>query len=338
MFVGVDGGTGDMQAVIVDAEGSICGRGTSGPSNDPEVVGRMHPRVGAHVVDSIRQALDEADAEPAQIRALSLNLSGDPTALTLEHASEWLAPLDLAEGTVLAIDQDGLSAWAAAGFPDPAIWVLLGTNCGSEGVRNGRRVAHPLARLDLDAHLGRAVGAATIGSLGLALAIHGELGGSPTQLSSAFAEALHAAGWQDLEDWAANHTSSAERAELFRTVSDVAARGDGVAVDLLRASARSIADATRALARRMHVGQSAEPVTIVLAGNVWRAGGVLLDEFRTSMSRQLPAAELHVNEVSQAQGAALLAMRHAGLERGPEIFSYWDGATRAWRKPSNAAS
>jgi len=60
VFVGVDGGTGDMEAVVVDAKGAILGRGHAGPSNDPEMVGRMHPAVGEHVVASIREALGAA--------------------------------------------------------------------------------------------------------------------------------------------------------------------------------------------------------------------------------------------------------------------------------------
>jgi N-acetylglucosamine kinase-like BadF-type ATPase len=157
LFAGVDGRTGDMEAVIVDDRGEIRGRGHSGPSNDPEVVGRMHPSVDEHIVQALRQALDEAGTDAAHIEALSLNLSGDPRQMTDDRARAWLAPLQLSDQTVVAIDQDGLSAWAAADFPDPAIWVLLGTNCGSEELRDGQRVRHPLARLDLVAHHGRAV-------------------------------------------------------------------------------------------------------------------------------------------------------------------------------------
>ena len=177
VFVGVDGGTGDMEAVVVNGGGSVLGRGKGGPSNDPEVVGRMHPQVGEHIVGAICQALDSASLNAKEIEAVSLNLSGDPSALTPRRAREWLAPLKLNPDASLAIDQDGLSAWAAGGFPDPALWVLLGTNCGSEGMLDGRKVAHPLAKLDLDAHLGRAVGGAVVGTWALGLAVRAALGG-----------------------------------------------------------------------------------------------------------------------------------------------------------------
>jgi hypothetical protein len=62
-------------------------------------------------------------------------------------------------------------------------------------------------------------------------------------------------------------------------------------------------------------------VTVLLAGKAWQAGGILLEEFQTALHGKLPGASIKVNDVSQAEGAALLAMRHAGLEPGPEIFT-----------------
>ena len=60
---------------------------------------------------------------------------------------------------------------------------------------------------------------------------------------------------------------------------------------------------------------------VVLAGSAWQADGILVETFHETVQRELPGAILQRNEVSQAQGAALLAMRHAGLYRGPEIFA-----------------
>jgi hypothetical protein len=92
--------------------------------------------------------------------------------------------------------------------------------------------------------------------------------------------------------------------------------------DLLRLSAREIADATCVLATAMGVGAQDQPaVAVLLTGKAWRAGGILLDEFQRSLQTRLPRTHIQINEVSQAEGAALLAMRHAGLEPGPEIFT-----------------
>jgi len=117
LYIGVDGGTGDMESVVVDVTGAIRGRGSAGPSNDPAMVGRMHPRVGSHVVGAVQEALAAAGASPRHVQAISLNLSGDPSRLKRAQAREWLSPLELSRETLIAIDQDGLSAWAAGGLP-----------------------------------------------------------------------------------------------------------------------------------------------------------------------------------------------------------------------------
>ena len=320
LFVGVDGGTGDMEAVLVDGTGAIRGRGKAGPSNDPAMVGRMHPLVGEHVVDAVRQALRAAGVTSRDVSALSLNLSGDPGRLTREQAAEWLAPLELSSATVVAIEQDGLSAWAAGGFPDPAIWVLLGTNCGSEGMLNGRKMVHPLARVDLDAYLGQPVGAAVMGTWALGAAMHAQLGGPGTGLYAAYLDHLRVRDLDALVRWSREHTTSDERADLFPTLIEVATAGDPVASAIVREAAGRIADATRALARYMDVGLSERPpVAVLLAGKAWRAGP-LRTAFESRLREELPGAQLQVPDVTQAEGAALLAMRHAGLQIGPDIF------------------
>ena len=113
---------------------------------------------------------------------------------------------------------------------------------------------------------------------------------------------------------------------MFRVLAEVAGadgnQADDPAAELLRLSAGEIADATCVLAAAMQVGSNDQaPVTVLLAGKAWQAGGILLHDFETSLRRKVPAASIAVNQVSQAEGAALLAMRHAGLEPGPEIFT-----------------
>jgi N-acetylglucosamine kinase-like BadF-type ATPase len=192
---------------------------------------------------------------------------------------------------------------------------------------DGRKVAHPLARLDLDAHLGRAVGGAVVGTWALGLAVRAALGGPPTRLLEAYQRELKAKDWHDLVGWAEEHATSDERSQLFRVLAETAGKedpthaSDDPATDLLRLSAREIADATCVLAAAMQVGSGDQPqVAVLLTGKAWQAGGILLEEFQTALHGKLPQTRITVNEVSQAEGAALLAMRHAGLEPGPETF------------------
>lgn len=310
-FVGVDGGTGDVEAVVLDERGQQVGRGTAGPSRDPEGPG-MHPEVGAHLVKAISEALAEAGAEARRLRSVSLNLSGDPRQLTVENARRWLGPLGLPPDTSVAVEEDGLSAWAAAGFPDPAIWVLLGTHWGSGGMLDGSKVEHPLDRLDMDAEHGALAEGSNIGTWALGRAVHAGLGGTPTRLFAAYLRALGARDVQGLIDWARAHTRADERAELYRVASDVATAGDAVARALFENAGTRIGEGTVALGRYMGVAD--RRVVVLLAGKAWRAGDVLLDPFRRALRAGLPRAEMLVTRLSQAQGSALLALRHAGCE------------------------
>ena len=318
-FVGVDGGTGDTEGVVMDRSGRVVGTGHGGPTNDPEVVGRMHPNVGEHLVRAIGQALEQAGLSAGDLTAVSLNLSGDKQALTEENARAWLAPLGVPERCPLAVEDDGLSAWAAGGFPDPAIWVLLGTNCGSGGMLGGRIVEHPLDRLDLDAHQGELVGAARIGTLALSSALHAGLGGRPTRLLHAFSESLAAPDLDRLIRWAREHVSADERADLCRVAAEVADTGDALARELFQRAGDVIGRATVAMAR--HMGVADRPVAILLTGKVWKAGDVLLESFRRSTMSGISKGEIRMNDISQARGAALLAMRHAGVEPDSGVFT-----------------
>jgi N-acetylglucosamine kinase-like BadF-type ATPase len=318
-FVGVDGGTGDMEAVAVDAAGRVLGRGHSGPSNDPAVVGRMHPRVGDHLVEAIGQALRQAGLSADGLRAVSLNLSGDPEVLTLDNARSWLAPLGLPESCGLAVEDDGLSAWAAGGFPDPCIWVLLGTNCGSGGMLDGRKVEHPLGDLDLGAQRGLPIGGEKIGTLALSRAVHSQLGGRPTRLFDVCRDALRVPDLDGLIQWAREHTTADDRATVAKAAAEAAAAGDQVARELFERAGERAGQATVAMGHYM--GMADRPVTILLSGKAWRAGEMLLKRFRETTLAGLPKAELRINELSQAQGAALLAMQHAGLQPGPKVYA-----------------
>ncbi len=316
LFVGVDGGTGDVEAVVLDERGRQCGRGEGGPSRNPAGPG-MHPTVGSHLVHAISGALTAAGARAEDVLSVSLNLSGEPSELTLDNARVWLAPLGLPERTRIAVEEDGLSAWAAGGFPDPAIWVLLGTHWGSGGMLRGDKVEHPLDRLDMDAEHGALAEGANVGTWALGRAVHAGLGGSPTRLYDAYVKELGARDVQGLIDWARQHTNKDERADLYRVASETAARGDPVARELFEYAGVRIGEGTVALGRYM--GLADRPVTVLLTGKAWRAGGVLLDPFTRTTLGGLPEAEVRINRLSQAQGSALLAMRHARCEPPAEV-------------------
>jgi N-acetylglucosamine kinase-like BadF-type ATPase len=125
-------------------------------------------------------------------------------------------------------------------------------------------------------------------------------------------------GLDALVAWTREHTSSDERAELMRAVTTAAMGNDRLACQLLERTGRRIARATVAFGR--YLGLTDRPCPVLLTGKVWRAGAVLLDSFCRHITAGLPEAVCSLNALSQAKGAALLAMKHAGVAVGPEIY------------------
>jgi N-acetylglucosamine kinase-like BadF-type ATPase len=279
----------------------------------------MHPRIRTHLVHAIRQALTQAHAPIDAVRAISLNLSGDPAAFTEANARQWLKPLGLSAEVPVVVDDDGLSAWAAGGRPDPAIWVLLGTNWGSGAMVRGQRVAHPLDRLDLDASFGEVAGGATVGSNALSAAIHSQLGGPATALFDAYRTSLEAHTVDELVEWARAHITREERATLFKPAAEVAQHGDLVAIKLFKRSGTLIGAGTGSFGR--YLPPEAGTPTILLTGKAWQMGDLLLAPFREALHARLPHAEVRLNTIPQSVGSALLAMSAAGVPLTEEILA-----------------
>jgi N-acetylglucosamine kinase-like BadF-type ATPase len=318
IFVGVDGGTSHMESVVIDASGAVLGRGRGGPSNHPLGSG-MHPRVGDHLVSAIGEALAAARLTASDVTAVSLNLSGRREELTIARARAWLAPLGLTPTCQIEVGEDHLSAWAAAGFPDPAIWVLLGTHWGSGGIVDGRVVDHPLDCAGLDQDNAALAEGAVIGSLAISAALRSQLGGPPTRLYAALCTSLGVEGIEGLIRWARAHTGSDQRASLCALAAQVAQEGDAVARELFRRAGEGLGAATVTMGR--YLGVATRPATIVLAGQVWQAGEILLEPFRRTVLAGLPQAVVHLNRLTQAHGAALLALRLAGIMPGDDVFA-----------------
>lgn len=318
IFVGVDGGTSHMESIVIDVSGAVLGRGYGGPSNHPRGRG-MHPQVGAHLVSAIGEALAAARVAAGDVTAISLNLSGRREELTIARARAWLAPLDLAPTCRIGVSEDHLSAWAAASFPDPAIWVLLGTHWGSGGIVDGRVVDHPLDGDGLDQDSAALAEGAVIGSLAISAALRSQLGGPPTRLYAALCTFLGVPGMEGLIRWARAHPGSDQRASLCALAAQVAQEGDAVACELFQRAGEGLGVATVTMGR--YLGGATRPATIILAGQVWRAGEILLEPFRRTVLAGLPQAAIHLNRLTQAQGAALLAMRLAGIAPGEDVLA-----------------
>lgn len=309
-FVGVDGGSSRLDAIVADETGRRLGRGHSGPIYGGR--GRDHPNARVHLLDAVDEALVNSGVSPAAVSGIFLACA-NWTAARTPDAVEWLGALEVpAAAITVSDDGDTPAAWAAAGFPDPAIVVTLGTFWGSSGVVDGREVAHLTDRLDLDRDSAALAEGATIGSLALRAAIYSQVAGPPTALYEAVCSALALDGIETLRDWARANDRPEARAWLCSVAAQAAAAGDAEAVRLFRQGGVGLAQATIPMAHWM--GCADRPLRVALAGNVWRAGAVLLEPFEAAIKQALPKAEVRLNELTPEEGALLLALRIGHLQ------------------------
>jgi N-acetylglucosamine kinase-like BadF-type ATPase len=321
-FLGVDGGTSRSAAALVDESGRVVGQGSSGPTYAGG--GRDHPRAAEHLREAVSGALAGAGAAAGQVACTYLACSNWWGASKHPEAEAALRPLGLGGTVIVSAHSDLLSPWGAAGCPDPAVIIVLGTFWGGCGWKEGRYWRHILDQASLDLTSAMWAQGETIGTSGLIAAIRSRLGGPETslfgKLTSLLAGGENATdgaaqgagadnGAEALAAWAAAHEVPRERAALARAVAAAAAEGDAVAIGIYRQAGDGVAEAI--IAQGRYMGMASRQFTAVLSGNVLEAGEPLLAPLRERVSAALPRAVLQINREDPAVGAALLARRAA---------------------------
>lgn len=309
-FVGVDGGTSRVDVVVADETGRCLGRGHSGPIYGGG--GRDHPNVRAHLLDAVDEALVASNINGASVASMFLGCS-NWTAARTPDVIEWLSVLDVLPDAITVNDDGDMTApWAAAHFPDPGIVVNLGTFWASNGVVDGREVAHLIDNLHLDQTTATLGEGTTIGSLALAAAITAPFGGPATLLTEHLCDYLGIDSVEGLRGWAKHYSSAEDRAHLCMVAAEVAQAGDEVARRLFEQAGVGVAQATIPMAYFMECAN--RPLTIALSGNVWRAGDMIIQPFTRTIVAALPQATVQVNQLTPEQGATILALRIGHLQ------------------------
>lgn len=307
-YVGVDGGTSRCTAALVDSHGKVMGRGTSGPIYAGDDMD--HRRAAEHLREAIGGAIATAGVSHGDVACVYLACSNWYGESRRPDAESALGPLGLRARIVVSEHGDILSPWAAGGFPDPSIFITLGTFWGGGAWMDGSYRPHLLDQSGLDQTSGFWAQGETIGTTGLIAAIRSRLGGPPTSMYDKFCANLGAPDVPALAAWAAGHDAPRERAALARTVAEAAQEGDPAACAIYRRAAEGIAEAFAVQAH--HMGLADRPIVCLLSGNTLKVGAPLLGPLSAALGALLPQAELRVNETDPSVGAALLALRVGG--------------------------
>jgi N-acetylglucosamine kinase-like BadF-type ATPase len=302
---GFDCGGTSTRAIIAARDGRVLGVGEAGPGN--------YLVVGVErAVEAVRAALGAAMARAAchdllcagaAVAMAGAGASVDPALMAALRA---VLPAD-----TIVLDGDIVAALHGA-FPyGGGVIVIAGTGSVAFGeAANGERVqvggwGHVLG----DEGSGYALGLA--GLRAILEAYDGR--GAPTALSAALLGHLQLTSPASLVRRVyAERMTRDEIAALAPIVAARAADGDAVAV-------RIVEDAGGALARLAitgveRVGAGSTVAGIAPLGGLFGHVPLLLDVFRAQVARRLPTVSVVVPRFDACGGAAILALREAGID------------------------
>ncbi len=274
LVVGVDGGGSKTLALVADTQGKILGRGIGGPSNY-QVVGQE--AACAAIATAIRGARAQV---PGELSALCLGIAGAGRVSDRTVFQAWAETRY--PGIPVVVVHDGQLA-LAAGTPEGwGIAVLCGTGSLVYGQDPQGRPARAggWGYLLGDEGSGYAIGLAALRAV--AHAADGR--GPATALTQAILTHCSLDKPQDLITHVYRPPlPRTEIAGLTEIVADIAARGDQVAKELLRAAGEELARAARAVAAQLALPQ---PLPCALAGSVILHAATVLQSFQQAATVQ----------------------------------------------------
>lgn len=269
-FIGVDAGGTYTRAVLMTSDGAVLGQGQAGPANY-----RTAPiKTAAQAIQSaVRQALEQAQAIPKAVTAVSIGCSG------MEGPGEASDARALVGDVVTAahyfLDTDVYTGLVGALNRRPGIFTIAGTGSIALGLDStGRRV--------------RAGGWGNrFGDEGSALWIATEAikealktADGRSQALTLWRELQEFTGVMPLSEWHLEKEGVQVTSWLYaqeRHIADIAAfaphvqriadMGDKVAQAILRRAGAALAELVTAIARQL---QLEAPVLISCSGGVWR--------------------------------------------------------------------
>jgi N-acetylglucosamine kinase-like BadF-type ATPase len=311
-FLGVDGGASSTTCAVCDREGRILGIGHGGPSNHI-----LAPGGEARARAAVQTAVDAAQAgaglgriefEAAQFGMTGINRETEPARVLAAVVSSLL------HLRIVQIDNDASVALAGALACRPGVIVVAGTG----SVAYGRDALGQEARaggwgyLFGDEGSGFALG---LGGVRAALRARDGVGAQTVlmaRIPPRFGRALVEIPWLFYE----GHLQRDQIAALAPVVTEAAAGGDPVAVSLVCEAANALAAMAAAVIKRLT--WPGGTVALGPVGGVFRAGHVLLNRLRTTITAAVPGAVIVPPRFTPVVGALLLALRAAGVSHTPE--------------------
>lgn len=308
----VDGGNTKTVAVVVDADGTVLGRGRAGCC---DIYATPDPADGvAAVVDAVVQALAEAGDPQLAGAAFRLASCDWPEDLQwwTEQLRRHLQAVAVLEAERVQVGNDSLSSLRLGDLSGVGIAVVVGTG-PAVGARSatGGEAWSGVWIFDSMAGIG-------LSDLAMAAVCKAWLGIAP---ETALTEALLTL-FDEPDVWHLNHSfrrrfgarDPIELRRATRVVMRVAAQGDPVARQLVAEQGVLFADYAQAIAAQAGIGTT-DGVPVVVNGSIATSElGVVREALVASLHGRFPHSPVIVSGAAPIAGATLDALAAGGVE------------------------
>ncbi|MBO4254640.1 BadF/BadG/BcrA/BcrD ATPase family protein [Streptomyces griseorubiginosus] len=310
LYVGVDGGNSKTAALVSTASGEVVGAGRAGCG---DIYGAPAPEAAvAEVLAAVRTALAQAGADVTDVAGAAFRLAGIDWPEDRAYWDEALTrhcPGTLGARTIL---NDGYAA-IRCGNPSG---VGISVTGGTAAAIAARGAAGEL--WDMGWWGQYAMGAVGLANEAFRAVFLAELDLGPrTALTEALLAHYDRPTVAALNHWLTRRQSSAtgrERTSCARVVTAVAAAGDPVAVDIVRAQGAHFARYAGVAARRTGLIGADREVSVVLSGSVLMAPeSPVAEALLAQLPAHVPGAVLRRGSLPPVAGALLDALGEAGV-------------------------
>lgn len=319
-YLAVDGGNSKTVAVIVDAHGTVLGRGRGGRG---DIYGAATVEEAfAAVRDAVVEALGAASLEASAMDSAAFRLAGVDWP---EDAALWDRQLDamlpgLRPAPARSIKNDGFASLRLIDGSGVGLSITVGTGPAlAARSRDGREECSGM-------FVFHDLGGAGLGNSGIGAVVRAWMGlGPATALTARLLDLYGARDGHDLRHLCTQRFGAlpeTERWRASRVVLAAAAEGDAVAVDIVEEQARAFVEYAQWTARRVGVDLASGELPVLLNGSVATSEHpAMRDALVAELGRVAPAAAVAVAAAPPLTGVVLDALAEGGIPLDADLIA-----------------
>ena len=302
LAVGIDGGGTSTRVMLVDGEGRRLGSGESGSGNLHDV---GEAQLAVHVDEAWRAAWAEAGAAPRPADSVFCAMASVGTPGNRDAVRALVARLGVGALEAVSVDIDLQGALAGGLGGQDGIVMIAGTGSSCFGRDASGRTFQSGGWGSLLDDVGSATWLGTGAMVAAIRAFDGR--GRETVLERRLREALGLEHMRELLPAIdAGVSVRSRRAQLAPLVTEAAAEGDPVALELLRRGADGLAECVEAVWRTLDF--EGAPPEVALTGGLGENVPAYRDLVHAAVEARVPGARCVRPRATNLVGAALIAL------------------------------